>query len=115
MHGRTGQHAHVEHGAERGVPGGGNRGRGAARRALEGTLAGMRAGDRVVIRRIADDTARAQAVRFGMGEGAQVSCVTTLPGGPVIVRSGRQEIAIGRGLARRIAVDRACEVTDGLR
>ena len=88
---------------------------GRTRGLADGTLGSLRAGDRAVITRIADDTARAQATRFGMGEGAQVSCVTTLPGGPVIVRSGRQEIAIGRGLAGRISVDRACEVTDGLR
>lgn len=91
------------------------RGHGAGRAASEGTLAGLRAGDRALIAGIADDTARAQATRFGMGEGAQVSCVTALPGGPIIVRSGRQEIAIGRGLARRITIDRACEVTDGFR
>ncbi len=41
-----------------------------------------------------------------MGEGATVSCVTTLPAGPVVLRSGRQEIAVGRGLARRIRIER---------
>jgi len=88
------------------------RGRGRGWRSLEGTLAALRQGDRAVIATIDDDSARAQALRFGMGEGSQISCVTTLPGGPVIVRAGRQEIAVGRSLAARITVDRACEVTD---
>jgi Fe2+ transport system protein FeoA len=69
-----------------------------------GTLAALSAGDRVIIDSIGDVCARAQALRFGMGEGAAISCVTTLPGGPVVLRSGRQEIAVGRGLARRITV-----------
>jgi Fe2+ transport system protein FeoA len=76
------------------------------RRAAEesGTLASLRAGDEAVIESIECPTARAHALRFGMGEGATVSCVTVVPAGPVVLRSGRQEIAVGRGLARRIHV-----------
>jgi Fe2+ transport system protein FeoA len=69
-----------------------------------GTLAALRPGDDAVIESIACATARAHALRFGMGEGAAVSCVTVVPAGPVVLRSGRQEIAVGRGLARRIRV-----------
>ena len=71
-----------------------------------GTLAAALPGDDVVIGRIDDDTARAQALRFGMGEGATVRCMTVVPAGPLVVRAGRQEIAVGRGLARRIAVEK---------
>lgn len=46
------------------------------------------------------------ALRFGVAEGAQVDCAIRIPAGPIVVRSGRQEIAIGRGLARRILVRR---------
>lgn len=53
---------------------------------------------------IDDEMARITALRFGIAEGATASCITRLPAGPVIVRSGRQEIAIGRALARRITV-----------
>lgn len=86
---------------------GSGRGARASRPAREavGTLAAMRPGDDVVIGRIEDDIARAQALRFGMGEGATVRCTAVLPAGPLVVRAGRQEIAVGRGLARRIAVD----------
>lgn len=69
-----------------------------------GTLLSLQPGDECVIGSIADDCARAQAVRFGIGNGALVSCVTKLPGGPVVLRAGRQEIAVGRGLASRIEV-----------
>lgn len=69
-----------------------------------GTLAALRPGATAVIGSIACATARAQAVRFGIGEGAVVSCITTVHAGPVILRSGRQEIAVGRRLARQIRV-----------
>jgi len=69
-----------------------------------GTLAALLAGDDAVIESIECPTARAHALRFGMGEGATVSCVSIIPAGPVVLRSGRQEIAVGRGLARRIRV-----------
>ncbi|MDO8846931.1 MAG: ferrous iron transport protein A [Coriobacteriia bacterium] len=66
------------------------------------TLAALRPGARATIERIDCPQARAQALRLGMGEGATVSCITSIPAGPVVLRSGRQEVAVGRGLARRI-------------
>ncbi|NTW29236.1 MAG: ferrous iron transport protein A [Coriobacteriia bacterium] len=51
-----------------------------------------------------DPHARVQALRLGMAEGACVQCVTRVPAGPLVIRSGRQEIAIGRKLAERISV-----------
>ncbi|MBN2848803.1 MAG: ferrous iron transport protein A [Coriobacteriia bacterium] len=92
-------------------PGGPRRGRGPGRRRSDesGTIAALTPGEQAVIGVIDDDRARAQALRFGMGEGATVECVTAIASGPVIVRSGRQEIAVGRGLARRIRL-RASEV-----
>lgn len=69
-------------------------------------LAEARAGDLLTILDIEDEPARIQALRFGMGEGACVGCVARIPAGPLVVRSGRQEIAVGRGLAGRIRVRR---------
>lgn len=63
-----------------------------------------RAGQSFRVVGIDDADARIQALRFGMAEGADIHCVTRIPAGPVIIRSGRQEIAIGRALARRIRV-----------
>jgi len=73
------------------------------------TLDLARRGDRLVVLGVDDERARMHAVRFGMGEGACVSCVTVLPAGPVVLRSGRQEIAVGRELAKRIRVAPAPE------
>jgi len=71
-----------------------------------GTLAAAAPGEDVRILRIEDDDARAHALRFGMGEGSTVRCVSLLPAGPVVLRAGRQEIAVGRRLARRICVEK---------
>jgi Fe2+ transport system protein FeoA len=68
------------------------------------TLDQVRRGDRMVVTGVHDDAARIRAIRFGMAEGAQVSCVTRIPAGPIVLKSGRQEIAVGRELAKRIGV-----------
>ena len=68
------------------------------------TLDTLRRGESCEVLGIGDEMARITAMRFGMSEGAQISCVTKIPAGPIVVRSGRQEIAIGRKLAKRIAV-----------
>lgn len=68
------------------------------------TLDRMARGQSCEVLGIDDEMARITALRFGMSEGAQISCVTRIPAGPVVVRSGRQEIAIGRALAKRISV-----------
>ena len=70
----------------------------------EVTLDTVRGGDDFEVLGIDDGQARVSALRFGMAEGALVSCVTRIPAGPVVLRSGRQEIAVGRNLARRIRV-----------
>lgn len=68
------------------------------------TLDRVARGESCEILGIDDDMARITALRFGMSEGACISCVTRIPAGPIVVRSGRQEIAVGRNLAKRIAV-----------
>jgi len=68
------------------------------------TLDLARSGDELEIVAVGDEHARIQALRFGMAEGACVTCVTRIPAGPLVLRSGRQEIAVGRNLAKRIQV-----------
>ena len=63
-----------------------------------------RSGDELEIVRVEDEHARVQCLRFGMAEGACVTCVTRIPAGPLVLKSGRQEIAVGRALAKRIRV-----------
>jgi Fe2+ transport system protein FeoA len=66
----------------------------------------IRKGERIEIVSVDDQHARVQALRFGMAEGACVECVTKIPAGPLVLKSGRQEIAVGRALAKRISVRR---------
>lgn len=73
----------------------------------------MRVGDEFEIVSIDDSGARVHALRFGMAEGACAQCVTRIPAGPLVLKSGRQEIAVGRSLARRIHVRRREERHEG--
>ncbi len=73
------------------------------------TLDRLRRGDSCEVVAIGDEMARITALRFGMAEGACISCVTRVPAGPVVVRSGMQEIAVGRNLARKIDVRRVAK------
>lgn len=70
------------------------------------TLDRILKGERIEIVSVDDAHARVQALRFGMAEGACVTCVTRIPAGPLVIKSGRQEIAVGRALAKRISVRR---------
>lgn len=69
------------------------------------TLDMVRRGDSVRILRIQDPQVRVQAIRFGIGEGADVRCAENFPAGPVVLRRGRQEIALGRSIAKAITVE----------
>lgn len=71
---------------------------------LRRTLDQAKRGDKMVVLGVDDEHARINAIRFGMAEGACVQCVTKIPAGPIVLKSGRQEIAVGRELAKRITV-----------
>jgi Fe2+ transport system protein FeoA len=68
------------------------------------TLDQVKRGDEFVVTRVDDERARVTAIRFGIGEGSSVSCVTKIPAGPIVLKSGRQEIAVGRELAKLICI-----------
>lgn len=69
------------------------------------TLDQVRKGQRFQIEKIQDDFSRMQTLRFGIGEGSEASCFEVIPGGPIILSSEGQEIAVGRKLARSIQVN----------
>ncbi|HEX2987223.1 MAG TPA: ferrous iron transport protein A [Chloroflexota bacterium] len=69
------------------------------------TLDMVHRGDSIRILKIEDPQVRFQAIRFGIGEGTDVRCAEKLPAGPIVLRRGRQEIAIGRAIARTISVE----------
>ena len=70
----------------------------------ETTLDRAHRGDEMVVMSVDDDRARVTAIRFGIAQGAKITCVTRIPAGPIVLKSGRQEIAVGRNLAKRICV-----------
>jgi len=69
------------------------------------TLDKAKKGSKVRITGINDKNIKSQAIRIGLYEGAVFMCSEKLPGGPVILQSKLQEIAIGRGLATNILVE----------
>lgn len=68
-------------------------------------LADVKRGQTLKILSIPDEIVRAQAIRFGISEGAIVTCDELIPAGPVILKRNKQEIAVGHGLAKEILVE----------
>lgn len=68
------------------------------------TLDQVRKGSVVQILSIPGAEERAQLIRLGLGEGCRVRCAERLPLGPLVLRCHRQEVTLGRNLARRIEV-----------
>ena len=68
------------------------------------TLSDAKKGQQVKILEINDLKARHLAIRLGFGEGSKLICSEKLPSGPVLVRLGKQQVAIGRSLADKITV-----------
>lgn len=62
-------------------------------------------GQVIKITGIPNDRVRVQAIRFGLSEGVVVTCREVVPAGPVVVTRNKQEIAIGRNLAKTISVE----------
>jgi len=50
-------------------------------------------------------TFRSQAIRLGLAEGSSITVWERIPRGPVVIRRGLQEVALGKDLARAIVVD----------
>ena len=69
------------------------------------TLDKVKSGNICIIRNIPPGEIKAQTIRFGMTEGKTVVCRLVIPGGPVVLKIDRQEIALGRNLAQQIEVE----------
>lgn len=59
----------------------------------------------VTILALPSGVVRSQFIRFGISEGETVECLERLPGGTIVIRKNRQEIAIGRQLASQVLVE----------
>ena len=62
-------------------------------------------GDTLKIVTVPSGQTGAQLLRLGIGNGSLVKCVLKLPGGPVVVRRGNMEVALGRRTAATVTVD----------
>ncbi|OPX88385.1 MAG: FeoA domain protein [Pelotomaculum sp. PtaB.Bin104] len=69
------------------------------------TLDRCKKGQKIKITEIPDEQIRVKAICFGISEGAVVTCREVVPAGPVVVAKDKQEIAIGRNLARAISIE----------
>ncbi|MFZ5647249.1 MAG: FeoA family protein [Bacillota bacterium] len=69
------------------------------------TLDKIKRGQKIKIISLPDELTRAKLIRFGIAEGTVVACQEVVPAGPIVISRNRQEIAIGRNLARLIGVE----------
>jgi Fe2+ transport system protein FeoA len=69
------------------------------------TLDKAKKGQVLRITGINNELFRIQAIRFGLSEGGVFTCREIVPAGPIVVSRNKQEIAIGRSLARNIQVE----------
>jgi len=69
------------------------------------TLDKAQKGQAIKIISFPNDLIRAQAIRFDLSEGTVVTCMEVLLAGPVVICRNRQEIAVGRDLARMIHIE----------
>ncbi len=67
----------------------------------------LRRGQYARVLDIPEEGLRMQLLRFGITHGCEVCCHTKLPMGPIVLKYGGQEIAVGHQAARTIEV--ACE------
>ena len=67
-------------------------------------LADVKRGQTVAIVKIDDEQVRTQFIRFGIGEGSCVRCLEKIPFGPFMLQHNRQQISIGREIAKQIRV-----------
>ncbi|MEG8945892.1 FeoA family protein [Rosettibacter firmus] len=68
------------------------------------TLDKAKKGNRVTIVNLPPGKLKAQFIRLGISEGDSVLCSERLPGGTIVVKKNRQEIAIGYDLAKKIKI-----------
>ena len=67
-------------------------------------LTDVKKGQTVAIVKIEDENIRTQFIRFGISAGSQIRCLEKIPFGPFMLSHNRQEIAVGREVAKNITV-----------
>jgi len=67
-------------------------------------LSSVSRGTSVKIQKLPTGVIRAQFIRIGLAEGAIIECLERLPGGTLVLRHSRQEMALSSELAASILV-----------
>lgn len=75
----------------------------------QATLDRVKRGKMCCIKSLPPGAVKDQTIRFGLTEGKKVFCQAVIPGGPVVVEVDRQEIALGRNLAKQIGIAQESE------
>ena len=68
------------------------------------TLTDINQAEGVRVLQIPEGLLGAQLMRLGISEGSELMCVLKIPTGPIVVRRGDVEIALGRKIASKIQV-----------
>ena len=68
------------------------------------TLDKVKRGKSVTIVTLPTGKMKVQFIRLGISEGDTIFCSERLPGGTIVLKKNRQEIAIGYDLAKKIIV-----------
>jgi ferrous iron transport protein A len=69
------------------------------------TLEQAKVGQSLLIKRITNPETATVAMRMGISEGETLYLASKIPGGPVVIRRGAVEIALGRELCKGIEVE----------
>lgn len=70
------------------------------------TLDQAKLGDLLLIQAIEDPQTATMALRLGISQGEMIELTSKIPGGPLVVRRGKVDIALGRDLCKGIAVSK---------
>lgn len=67
-------------------------------------LSQAKKGNHFIICELPDEEIRYHLMRMGLSSGDKVTCAQRLPGGTIVLKKKRQEIAIGFELAKKIMI-----------
>ncbi len=68
------------------------------------TLDKANVGDTLSIAHISDHETELMAMRLGICKGEKITVCSKVPAGPLVVRRGHMEIALGREVCKKISV-----------
>ncbi|MDF1611070.1 MAG: FeoA family protein [Stygiobacter sp.] len=71
---------------------------------MDKTLDKISQGKFLKITKLPTGDIKSQLIRLGLSEGDKLKCTHKLPGGTIVVKKNRQEIAIGFDLAKKIKI-----------